>query len=1122
MKKIILFLMFLILFTSFGYAQTSWKNPYGDPSHETVIPFSDTSFLNPSATTYKTSNFNSFNDVLAGNLDDNPTTVELLVVDGTDVHTGFFIFNTTGGLRQNYSGFIGNYNVQFAYTLYDYDNEGIDEIIYIRDNKTSAQSDIVILNYFAGVWLTEKTYRINQHITKKTPVCYNGYCYIEDDTGRVYRYNPTTNTIDVSINLGTSSSSDMYRMTIATCNPTISSPQLLFILDSDSDGWDDYAIVPLSSFNIGSTIIYSSANGAIQEKITCNLLENGDIYMPIVIKQYAVNQGHTLCYYYNTHLQVVKFEMHKINSSGDNIIDYKTDAYYPGGSGSAGDNHYPQIGGDVSFLQVNNDSVSDYCFTYTVVIPHGSPCPYSSLTYSPATICYDSLNSSKTLIGLTYSGDGNSQWSFQSNVLDINNNGQLEIFAQGSGFYNPKTNVFGDTSELTDSTSQRAFLTFGSGCTQWYSAFNGVFYSMTSNLGTCNLTIPFNETNVTNHLPSITGISYSATAIDLSVTSTVNVSATGFDFEGDNKFWAHDCHYSSLVTNRTSEDYISTGESVSALKQRWNIPSYCNQSFTPIYNATLYLGFDAVWNTTETDCILSGADGWSRNVSNALGVSSNLITVHVILSLGEIGGYSMVGRDANKSIMWGLFIDNNGTNHLYKIDNIGTGAYSLLATSNTLPDRILVDMDVNNHQYRVRMDTNYDGIIDYTSSYYPMLNSLLYNFHDTQFFTTSVALENNTYYSLTADALKSFLDTYYVEYTDLPPFNPTPSSTTSYQCDYSTLGVGNYEIRTWITDDVHGTNYASYRTQSIYVAQSSIPPAVDCSGYSAPFCGGFCYFLDDFSTSYSIACNGWQGGNAKIPISGEMRIERTGMDELSIWTSNVKLSKIPIKSSEYDTFQIEYDFTSYDLSRVYFSVLDSLINKYIIYMYFESNNLYTVTPSTTMSLGNFSPSTSNHIKLYVDFRNQQVTYTLNGNVATSQTLSFYDIDIQDSSYYYFTPVDFNNGDLGVDNFQVQYGNINPNPPNVTYEAVHYIYNPEFFCSINWSGVAGHRFSIQNCAERGFSTTYPLESLCIPRACIQDLGSLTINWATSNIFQTIIIVVAFILLAPLLITLIRKR
>lgn len=634
---------------------------------------------------------------------------------------------------------------------------------------------------------------------------------------------------------------------------------------------------------------------------------------------------------------------------------------------------------------------------------------------------------------------------------------------------------------------------------------------------------------IAGDMPVITDIDYSALSIDYLYYDTLYVNATASDLQADDIFWAYDCDYSGTSSPvRVSEEYMDNGTNVTELSERFNLIS--SIEFGGVYLVDGLVGY--ALNLTMT----GGIQDFYRNATSTY-LTSNLISTHFIIGFdgyfsGETDGVFMAGVDSTGLLMWGLVLDHNESlpsgsrQSIYRMD--GSGNFHLLTTSSDVPDRVYVDVDLDAQTYSVKVDKNFDGIIDYISTSYPLVSSVS-NYHGTYGFTMgSSLLDGQDFFDLSVvtPTRDVWLDTLFVEHTDLPAFSLSPSNSIQYQCVYD--GIGTYEVRTWVTDDNHANNYTSYESQSIQVYQSSTPPSVDCDGFTKPACTGNCWFYDDFNYNYSIACNSWNGANNKFPINNQLEVEQSDMDALSIWLQYNDIPQDPIYAEQYNTYTIDFDFTAMTDERVSFVAFDDNIDLVMVYVYWENEimKVYQVGNPSTLTITNYTNGVQHHVEMVVDFNNQEVTYTIDDDYDNSITANFFDsgIDIETAGYFYFTPVDFNDGYLKVDNFMIYYGNPNPDFDGElpTSPADEYQFTTSMFCAINWSATNTSRFSEEHCQDRGYNTNYPLLSLCIPRACISDTISWTFMKATDNIFVTIVIVTAFILIAPLLIAGRRRR
>ena len=352
------------------------------------------------------------------------------------------------------------------------------------------------------------------------------------------------------------------------------------------------------------------------------------------------------------------------------------------------------------------------------------------------------------------------------------------------------------------------------------------------------------------------------------------------------------------------------------------------------------------------------------------------------------------------------------------------------------------------------------------------------------------------------------------------------SGGTGFDCVYATEGTKTGRL--WFTDVFHYPTYNTSATSTVDVLlvveePSEAPPqGGSCAGFVSPVCTGneTCWFYDNFNyNTYMFECNGWDGsGDAEKyhPVDGNLKVIDFALYEDSLeWTGD------RITTNEYLTFDVEFDVwvnwaDGSGVSQVF--LIDNQDFKYSMNFAIDNYVARAFDYGGAIILGTLTPSTWHTVLANVDLESDTIVWWLDGDLKGST--GFYDsgeIDAFNELNIYVSDV---KGVVKYDDVKVIFKESNPNA--TTTNQTTYVYNPNLFCAINWTAQTGDRFDEANCEARGFSTDYPLIGLCVPRACLQDLGSVTISWATSNIFTTIIIVTAFILIAPLIVALAKKR
>ena len=339
-----------------------------------------------------------------------------------------------------------------------------------------------------------------------------------------------------------------------------------------------------------------------------------------------------------------------------------------------------------------------------------------------------------------------------------------------------------------------------------------------------------------------------------------------------------------------------------------------------------------------------------------------------------------------------------------------------------------------------------------------------------------------------------------------------------FNCTYT--AEGNYTGVVYASDDAH---YPTYNTSASDVVEILSEPAQppqggNCIGFVAPTCSGDCYFNDDFSYSNPVECNEWEGtANDVNPISGLFSIFNMPIGKQAIRIEGDTYSKGVIYQSQYQDYEIEFKIRLSDDSNVQFDVLDNDLDQYSAFLVFSNYNAVVYDPSST-TIMSMTPGDWYVFRIYIDLSLDAINWYVDDDL--KYTGDFYD-GATDSQRRFQIRWAGSQSDFDIDYFTINYGTLQANA-TVPVEQVDYVYDPNLFCAINWStNSTTDRFKTEYCTARGYNTNYPLLSLCIPRACMADIGSFTFNWATQNIFKTIILVTAFILIAPLLVAMRRR-
>jgi len=349
-----------------------------------------------------------------------------------------------------------------------------------------------------------------------------------------------------------------------------------------------------------------------------------------------------------------------------------------------------------------------------------------------------------------------------------------------------------------------------------------------------------------------------------------------------------------------------------------------------------------------------------------------------------------------------------------------------------------------------------------------------------------------------------------------------------YVCTYPIEAT--YTGKLWYMDDTHYPDLNLSATNSVNILDVVEEPSEaptqggTCAGFTSPVCPevGTCWLYDDFNyDSFAIECNGWDGsGDTEKyhPVNSSYKVI-----DFDLYEDGIDWIGDRVSTNQYYSVDVEFDlnldWTDGSGTVQMFLADTGSTTKYLMNFAVQNYLAKAFGYTSTINIGTMTQNTWHTFKANVDMENSLITWYM--DETPSGTIEFYDsgeITGFDKLILYWSDED---GIIKLDNVKISYADANPNATFET-ETSEYVYNPNLFCAINWTGQTGDRFSEQNCIDRGFSVEYPLLSLCVPRACLQDVGLSMIDWATSNIFQTIIIVTAFILIAPLIVALAKKR
>lgn len=332
-----------------------------------------------------------------------------------------------------------------------------------------------------------------------------------------------------------------------------------------------------------------------------------------------------------------------------------------------------------------------------------------------------------------------------------------------------------------------------------------------------------------------------------------------------------------------------------------------------------------------------------------------------------------------------------------------------------------------------------------------------------------------------------------------------------FNCTYPTQGIKT--SKAWASDIYHNTTNSS-NTAQVTIVESGVD--YNCSNFTAPICVGDCWLYDNFQYSADIQCNGWSG-IARTPFGNEILY-------LTLMNSTDRLiydgTSSPIRATEYDNFTMSFDFINNDYRSVYLYLRQTSGAKLISYIYFNSNEAHVVdqTVPTNELLCTYSDNETVHVSILCDLQEEECLWTCKSN---TETMDFYDIGVTYFGYLLVEWDNYNNVDFFLDNVSIDLGSTYTDEVseevNVT-EGVSYLTTGNF-CAIDWEA---HEFVEEECDDRGYSTINELTQMCLIRACISDTFTYIYTKARLNVFKTIIIILAIILLAPLVIMIGRRK
>jgi hypothetical protein len=972
-------------------------------------------------------------------------------------------------------------------------------------------SDFLIYDHNGIGWELSYNIGISADFTRKTPVCYDGYCYVQADIGTVYKIDMGDQSVDASIQTGLgTANTDEQKLTICDADSGQAGLELLWISESStSSEWLDVSWINLNSvFNVGNTDTDTLAVNStkLKEKIICGDLDGSPALLTST-DLYGTN---------NKYGDFVRFHI----SGSSLVIDKK----FTISSVAPTNELNSRYDGDVLFADVNDDGDDEYCGIRKV--------RNSSTTGVKTKLeCY--YDTDTLAINKTYHVDAGTQEDdivdhpATAYVVDMDADNKDEIIF-GSYYFNPETTSYTDMGDSDDWHYTRAFIgNATAGCLNYYyHTTDGTMRGKVNPdcFGAGASTPPTPPINATPETLVFVNETFTTGAFNLQEADCREGSFLYGDMHVQTPV-SLDNDWYCYVENKTASyvNYINDS-SIYHAKTPMALSTVHYSSVYPQYDtfATFPTEFHMVANDwIEFSCSLYPPyiDGWNYLV---LGSQSFVSTYPIAISLQN-------GGCADNSTVLGGNLDSC----VELIDITGNDCNNSVNQNFSFQVQDVLDVcgfecGELNFEYISRIDIWRNKYSDNGTFY---LDDLLIHRED-------VAGNNSLPYIIFVSPIPnpqnvSQIVSWSVSIGDTE--DPSGNIWSKFDCgddgildynwgkrgvslsfDCAYLSTGNYTGTAYASDDAHYPSSFDIDTAIVEILELEEPDEPitggDCIGFSAPTCTGTCYFYDDFGYNNPIECNGWDGFAKDVNPSGGV-LGIYGLDGTNYFEfDGDDYSKGSILESQYEDFEIEFRIRLNNYHSVNFYVLDEELDQYSISLVFDNFNAIVYDPSGT-TIKSLTPETWYKFEIEVDLATDTILWYVDDTLEHSG--NFFDgaTDSQRlSRFSWSSPLT----DFDLDYFRITYGTQQANY-TAPEEEITYVYNPDLFCAINWTtNVSLDRFDESYCTMRGYNTNYPLLSLCIPRACLSDISNAVFNSATTNIFITIVIVTAFILIAPLLI------
>jgi hypothetical protein len=1040
------------------------------------------------------------NDMLVGDFDGD---------DYADYLTGKRFYTHDGN---------NTYNFTYPHSLsvsvfHDYDDDGLDELIVWYD------TNISVYEYDGGiqhVHTSERPYSYRNH-----PACYDGYCYYVDTGLNVIKYDVSANSVVTSFGISANvESGTNFQTVIDECWSSNAGLEVMFTGTSQS------YIIPVNNFQLSQMITAGGVPDPYSSHHTAgNYLcgqSGGESYMMGSKSGWTASGSCGSGYYQRSSVRIWK-----INSTGG--TEYVANMLQTYDSADPSDHRHNVMG---HFIDQDGDGDKEYCFWNS---------RYTSCSGSDRYTRWSCMNLTGTFTNLYQSYTGGSDPlnnNAVSYIADFDNDGGLETMA---GNYILNLDGSGTGGGAPHDLNFGAFIDYGDECLTYAYSISPNTYFRVSSSPNCDYAVGGAEVPPSN--------------VSENVLFEETFTTSSFFYDEQN------------CSDNGHLDYFDWSDRELTGQINWDNDWYC-YTYNKSADAVLYQSSNSTYYNTQYGLkktniglldvydVLStfSTYGWDEFTVTQDNIFEFTCAQEPIYYGTDAYNYLVFSRDWEyddpSAYPIAISLKDGGcdeTSHILK-HNVTMDDW--LDTCCELYDIVGDDCDGTKSTYEFTLEELLDacplaGELNFNS----ISRVDLWRFRETSGSSDisyiddikiyeEVILNNSLPYIIFNDPIPdpqnvSEVVSWSVSIGDAD--DPSGNIWSKFDCgddgildfnwgkrgvgisfDCAYSSTGNYTGTAWASDDAHYPTYFDMDTNVVEIieleAEPQPPFGGNCIGFSAPSCTGSCYFYDDFSYSNPVDCNEWEGtANSVNPVSSMLQIYNMPVTLYDIEIDGNTYSGGTIYQSMYESFEVEFKIRVSHHSNIQFDILDEELDQYSAFLIISNYEAKVYDPSST-TIKTLTPDQWYEFKIEVDMVTDTIDWYVDDTL--EYTGSFYDgatTSQRKFSLFWSSVL----SDFDMDYFRITYGDLQENATLPT-EEVTYTYDPSMFCAINWTtNISEDRWKPEYCEMRGYPTDQRI-SLCLPRACISDVGNALFNWATSNIFMTIIVVTAFILIAPLLI------